>query len=304
MGPPLDQHAAGVKLLSSLTCTNIDAASVGTAKEQGVTLIKPRPGLKALDLPALWQFRDLWWALLLRDVQVRYKQTMLGGLWAVLQPVAMMIVATLVLGKLLGLDQRVDGAYPVFVYAGLIPWTLFSATVAASTNSLVANAEMLRKVYFPRLILPLAAIGAPVVDFAASFTVLMLLVGWFAVGYSASLLLLPVVAMSVLIAALGVGVLLSALTVSYRDFRLVVPFLLQLWFFLTPVVYPLPLPAQWAWLANLNPIHGSIEAFRAVILHHPVDLAGWACSTVVATACLLVGLIQFSRAEQRFADVV
>lgn len=269
----------------------------------GATVIGPCEGFGAIDFAGLWRFRDLGRALFWRDVQVRYKQTLLGAVWAVLQPLAMMVVASLVLGKMLGLSARVEGAYPVFVYAGLLPWTLFSATVGAASGSLVGNAEMLRKVYFPRLLLPVSSVGAPLVDFAASLVVLVGLAMWFGVGLGWSLLLVPLLTVSVVLASLAVGVMLSAVTVSYRDFRLVVPFLLQLWFFCTPVVYPMPV-GEWGWLLYLNPMHGTTEAFRAAVLGEAIPVAGWIASSAVAGLGVVLGVVMFARAEGKFADVV
>lgn len=276
----------------------------GEASSRPVTVLRPRRGLAAVGLAELWRCRELWWVLALRDLQVRYKQTAIGAAWAVLQPLAMMVVATVVMGHLLGLSSKVHGSYAVFVYAGMVPWTLFAASVTAAGNSLVANAEILKKVYFPRLILSLSAVGAPVVDALAALLVLVGLMLVMGLAFSPTLLLLPLLLGSVVIAAVAVGLLLSALTVRYRDFRIVVPFTLQLWFFVTPVIYPLPVGQRWKWLLAVNPMDGPIEAFRAMILGQPIDFGIWGLSLGVALLLGAVGLWYFVRTERQFADVV
>lgn len=272
------------------------------------TWIVPRKGWWPWpDLWELWDRRDLVGLLALRDVQVRYKQTVLGVLWAVIQPLVTMGVLSLLFGGLLDFGARVGPwPYPVFLFAGLVPWTFFAAAVAAAGNSLVNSAHLLGKVYFPRLVIPLAAVGAAVVDGLVALVVLAGLVvgfgvrpGWWGV------LLLPVACGGVLVAALGVGVLLAALTVRYRDFRHVVPFMLQVWFFVTPVIVPAAMvPPGLRWLVHVNPIGGSIEAFRACVLGGPIDYAGWACSVGISLVLLGAGLAYFSVVEREFADVV
>ena len=264
-------------------------------------VLRPRRGLQPIDPARLWRFRDLLWMLALRDIQVRYKQAALGALWAVFQPLVLMVVFRTFLGRYTG---RVD---PVELFCVLVPWMFFSASVVAASNSLIGNADLLRKVYFPRLIAPLASVGAPLLDFAIAFVVLFGLMAWFGTVFSWQLALLPLLVASTIIAALGVGILMAALTVSYRDFRFVVPFLVQLGLFITPVIYPITMPAgheHWNRLLNLNPMFGVIECFRAAVLSEPMDWIGWAISTAVGVLLLIVGLQTFSRTERRFADVV
>jgi len=273
--------------------------------EVPVTVLDAGQSWRAIDPARMWRYRDLLWFLALRDVQVRYKQTALGVLWAVLQPVVTMVVLSVFLGHFAGLSEKTGGVpYPVFVYAGLLPWAFFASTVVAASNSLVANAAVLKKVYFPRLIVPLASTGAPLVDLMVSFGVLAALMAWYSIGVSVSLLLMPLMVLSVIVAAMGVGVLLSALTVSYRDFRFVVAFLVQIWFYVTPVIYPVTILPQWLRpIMWLNPMHGTIEAFRAATLSQPIDFAAWAASSAVAIACLVAGVVYFARTERCFADV-
>lgn len=271
-----------------------------------VTVIKPHRGLASLDPGELWRRRDLAWVLALRDLRVRYKQTLLGVSWAVIQPLATMVVLHIFFGKIMGMAERVgDVPYPVFLYAGLLPWTLFANAVTASSNSLVGNAHILSKVYFPRLLLPLSATIVPVIDYCIAFAVLAGLMLWFQVPMTPGLIWLAPLILSTVIAVLGVGILLASLTVSYRDFRYVVPFMLQLWFFMTPVIYSIGfVPERYQWLMNLNPMAGTIDAFRAAVLGQPVNVGAWLVSASVAVLTLLVGLVWFSKLERKFADVV
>lgn len=259
-----------------------------------------------LGLSVLLAHRDLLFMLALRDVKVRYKQAVLGCAWAVLQPLAMAGILWLFFGVLLGLNEQVAPTpYLVFVLAGVLPWTLFESAVTASSNSVVANAGIVRKVYFPRLIVPLAAAGAPLVDYAIGMAVLLAAMLVMGVALSWQLALLPLLVASTLIAVMGIGVLLSALTVAYRDFRHIVPFLLRLMFFMTPVIYPIAImPERFRWLLSLNPVGGTISAFRAAVLGQPIDITAWAVSTCVGLCCLVGGLMYFQRAQRRFADIV
>jgi lipopolysaccharide transport system permease protein len=274
------------------------------------TVVRARTGWQATDLRELWRFRDLLWFLALRDIQIRYKQTALGVLWAIIQPVASVVVFTIIFGRFLGVADKVppvngkDVPYPVFLFAGQLPWTLFSAALVASANSLLGNADILRKVYFPRLVMPLAAVGAPLLDYALSLVVFLGVMLWFNVALSWPLLLVPLLVACTLIAAFGVGILLAALNVSYRDFKYVVPFMIQLWFFATPVIYPVKiLPEKWTWLLYLNPVVGPIEAFRAVVLGSELNFVGLATSTATGVLGLLIGALYFNRVERRFADI-
>jgi len=279
----------------------VATADSAFAQSQEIRVLRARAGWRLLDLSRLWRYREMLLFLAARDIKVRYRQSILGALWAVIQPLGMMIVITLV-RQMLGVGGTND---PVLIFAGLLPWMFFAAALTSSTNSLVSNAGMLRKVYFPRLVLPLSAIGAPLVDLGVSLIVLCGLMAWYGTPLTASLFLLPLIIGSAMIASLGIGVLLSALTVRYRDFRHVVPFLVQVMFFLTPVMFiaaDLPYPLRW--MIGLNPIGGPIEAFRAAILGTEIDVASWLLSTKVAALCLIVGLMYFGRTEKRFADVV
>ena len=285
------------------TCSSI--ASAAEPGDEAVSVIQPRKGWQKLDLRTLWQYRDLLRYLTLRDIQVRYKQTVLGAAWAVIQPVAMMLVACVFFGRLLGVAAKVPVPYPIFFFAGMLAWNFFAGAVNASSMSLINSAQMLRKVYFPRLIVPIASIGAPAVDLAISSLVLVALMFWYGVALSWQILLIPFITVSIVAAVLGVGLMLAAPNVAYRDFRHVVPVLPPLWVLVSPVIFPVAIvPESWQWVLHLNPMGGSIEAFRAAVLGSPLDYGAWAISTAASLLLLAGGLAYFTRTERRFADVV
>ncbi len=271
-----------------------------------ITVIRPSRGLGRLGLDALWGYRDLLLILALRDVKVRYKQAALGVGWAVIQPVLMALILYLFFGRLMGLDAKVAPTpYLVFVLAGVLPWTLFESAVTASSGSIVASAGIVRKVYFPRLLVPLAATGAPLIDYAIGLIVMVVAMLIFGVPLGATVLWLPVMIATLMLGVLGVGVLMSAITVAYRDFRHVLPFLLRILFFLTPVLYPVVIvPERFRWLMALNPVSGTIGALRSAMLGTPILYPDWLISSVVGASALIVGLMYFQRAERRFADIV
>lgn len=269
-----------------------------------VTVIEPQHGWRTLNLKELWAYRELLFVLTARDVKVRYKQTVLGFAWAIIQPVMLMIVFSIFFGRLAQMPS--DGIpYPIFVYAALLPWTFFSNTIGSSGNSLLGAAQLVSKVYFPRLIIPLSSVGTGLVDFAISAGVLLLLMGWYGIGWSLNLLAAPLLIAGVVFTALGVGTFLSALTVAYRDFRYVIPFTVQFWMFATPVVYSASLvPEQWRWLLYLNPMAGLIEGFRSAFLDRPFDIPALCISFGTAVVLFFVGVIYFEKAERRFADII
>ena len=269
-------------------------------------VLKPRSGWQMIDFRQLWQFRELLGMLALRDVKVRYKQTILGASWAIIQPVTMMVVMSLFFGRFANMDDHVGNVpYPIFLYAALLPWTFFASAVISSTNSMVANSPMLRKIYFPRLIMPLSATGTPLVDYLMAFVVLLGLMVWYSVSVSWQLALLPILVVLTVTCALGVGLILAAVTVRYRDFRYLVPFMIQIWFFSTPVIYPNSMvPERWQWVIQLNPMSGIISAFRACILNTPIGWEQLGLSTLIAVTSLIVGLFYFNQAQRDFADLV
>ena len=269
-----------------------------------VTIIEPQNGWKLLDVRELLAYRELLIALTMRDVKIRYKQTLLGSAWAIIQPVMMMVVFSIFFGGLAKMPS--DGyPYPIFVYAALLPWTFFANAITSSANSVVGSANLVSKVYFPRLIIPLASIGSGLVDFAVAAAVLLLLMLYYGVGWTFNLLMVPFLVAGASLTALGVGTFLSALNVAYRDFRYVLPFLVQFWLFATPVVYPASLvPPAWQWALYLNPMAGVIEGFRSAFLGKPFDVPGMSVSLVVAFLLFCAGIAYFQKVERRFADII
>ncbi len=266
--------------------------------------IAPPSGWRMLDLRELWAYRELLWVLATRDVVVRYNQTVLGAAWAVIRPLLTMAIFTVIFGRLAKMPSA-GLPYAVFVFAGLLPWMFFSGTVSGAGGSLVGSAHLVSKVYFPRLIIPIAALGVPLVDLLVSTVVLFGLMVWYGVPFTWHLVFAPALLVAVALAALGAGTLLSALSVAYRDFRHLEPFLLQVWMYVTPVIYPVTLfPARWRWLLFLNPMAGLTEAFRSVFLGVPMDASGLVVSLVAALVMFGAGVAYFERMERRFADVI
>lgn len=282
-------------------------ATTGAALRAGaaehVTVIRPRSGWVPIDWRELVEHRELLYFLILRDVKVRYKQTVLGVAWAVLPPVLTMVIFTLVFGRLASMPSE-GVPYPVFVFAGLVPWTFFSNCVSQGAQSLINQQALLTKIYLPRLFIPAATIGGALVDMAISFVVLGVVMAVTGTPAGWSLLALPVLSLLLTAAATGVTLGLSALTVTYRDFRYVVPFMMQVWLYLSPVVYPASqVPERLRWLLALNPLTGLIDAFRAAVLSRPCDWTTLSISAVVSLGALAVGTVCFRRMERRFADV-
>jgi lipopolysaccharide transport system permease protein len=269
-------------------------------------VIRPRTGWAGVDWRELWRYRELLYFLTWRDVKIRYKQTVLGAAWAILQPFMTMVVFSLFFGRLAGLDHRTGGVpYPIYVYAGLLPWTFFANSISNSGNSLISSSNLITKVYFPRLVVPLAAVGAGLVDLAISFAVLLGMMIHYGTPLSGQLLLVPLFLVGTLMVATGVGTLLSALTVAYRDFRYVVPFMVQLWMFVTPVIYPSSIiPAKWRWLLCMNPMAGLIDGFRSAFLVRPMDWPHIGISFAISLFLFLAGTSYFRRTECRIADII
>jgi len=267
-----------------------------------ITVIERRPGWRFIDLSELWRYRELLGFLTWRDIKVRYKQTVLGAAWAIIQPLATMIVFSLFLGRMSGADME---TYPLFVFAGLLPWTFFANGISAGGQSVVANQNLVTKVYFPRLLIPMGTVAAGLVDLAIALVLLLVMMLFFGAVPGWSLLLTPGIVALLAIAAMGVGTLLSALTVAYRDFRHAVPFMVQLWMFATPAIYlDGGFSPRWdAWLP-LNPAHGLVAAFRQVVLNQPLDLYALSVSSAVSVSALLLGCLYFRRVERSFADII
>ncbi|GAC1463428.1 MAG: ABC transporter permease [Isosphaeraceae bacterium] len=295
-----------------------------------LTVITPPTRHTFVNLQELWRFRDLLYFLAWRDVKVRYKQTALGVAWAVLQPAMMMAVFTLFFRRMAGVPSG-GVPYPLFAYVGLLPWTFFSTAVAGAAQSVIGSERIITKIYFPRLAIPFSAVGATVVDFFVALGLLAGMMAWYGVAPGPNVWLAPVVFSLIVLAALGVGTLLSALNVSYRDFRYVIPFLLQVWMFATPAVYmqvnpvgeeprpaasvatidhpvrPAPAPEGGRALdvaLALNPLTGLIATFRASLLGGPVPWGSLAGSAVSVVGLFVVGCLYFRKVEDRFSDII
>lgn len=270
-----------------------------------VTVIEPKKGWIPIDFKEIWEYRELLYFLTKRDIKVRYKQTVLGGLWAIIQPFMTMVVFTLFFGRMAKMPS--DGIpYPIFVYAGLLPWTYFANALSTSGNSLVGSQHLITKVYFPRLIIPASGALAGLLDFFVAMSVLGALMIWYQYLPGIEILLFPVLVGLTFFCAVGVGMWLSALNVQYRDIRYVIPFLIQLWMFVSPVIYPVSMvPEKYRWLLAVNPMGGVINAYRASLLgHKPIEWGFLLISATIIAAVFISGLYYFRRMEKTFADVV
>lgn len=280
-------------------------ASQSSGATRPVTRREARVGWVPINLREIWEYRELLGFYALRDIKVRYKQTFLGFTWAILQPVVTMVVFSIFFGKLAGLESD-NVNYPVFVLGALLPWQLFVYALTQSSNCLVQDADVLKKVYFPRLIMPIASVMAGLVDFVIAFVVLMVVMAYYSVVPSAAVLILPAFVVLVILAALAVGFWLSALNVKYRDVRYVIPFLAQVWMFASPVAYSSSIvPDKWMGVYGLNPMVGVIDGFRWALLgSDPPSVDSLIASTAATLALLLGGLFFFRRTERQFADIV
>lgn len=271
-------------------------------------IIEPAGKWSALNLRDLWRYRELFFFLTWRDVKVRYQQTALGAAWAIIQPVMTMAIFTILFGRLAGMPS--DGIpYPLFAFAGLLPWTFFSNAIGSSGNSLVGSSHLITKVYFPRMIIPAASVLAGLVDFLFASTVMAVLMAWYRAPVGPGLLMLPVLSALTSLLALGVGMWLSALNVKYRDIRYVIPFLVQFWMFATPIIYPASLmPERYRPLLALNPMSGIIEAYRVSLLGGingaSFDWRSLGASAAITAVVLVYAAYDFRRMEKTFADIV
>jgi lipopolysaccharide transport system permease protein len=268
-------------------------------------VIEPSKRLFHLDLRVVWRYREMFYFLIWRDVKVRYKQTVIGAGWAILQPLMTVLVFTIIFGNLAKIPS--DGLpYPIFAYTALLPWTYLAQAIGRSGASLVGDASLISKVYFPRVIVPISASVAPLMDFAVAFIILIGMMVWYGIVPSWGVLALPLFLFLAMVTALAVGLWLSALNVRYRDVGYTIPFFIQLWMYASPVVYPVSLvPENWRLLYSLNPMTGVIEGFRWILLSKErPDFGMIAVSAVMVIALLLGGLVFFKQMERTFADVV
>jgi len=272
--------------------------------EEPLVVIEPNKAWSALDLRDIWGFRELLYFLIWRDIKVRYKQTELGVAWAIIQPLFTMVIFTLFFGRLAGVPSD-NVPYPIFAFAGLMAWTFFANAITTSGNSLVGSAHLITKVYFPRMIIPGAAVAAGLVDFAIAFVILVLLMIYYGIGFTLNMLMFPVLLVLTTLLALGMGMWMSALNVKYRDVRFALPFVVQLWMYISPVIYPASfLPAKFRWLLSLNPMTGIIEGYRSSLFGHPFNWIDLAVSVVITFGLLIYSSYAFRRMEKNFADII
>jgi lipopolysaccharide transport system permease protein len=272
--------------------------------EDPLVLIESEDKATALDLRELWAYRELLYFLTWRDIKIRYKQTLLGAAWAIIQPLFAMLLFTLLFGRLARMPSD-NIPYPLFAYAGLLPWTFFANAVTSSGNSLVGSTSLITKVYFPRMIIPAAAVAAGLLDFAIAFLLLIPLLMYYRITPTWSLLLLPLFIVLATLLALGVGMWASAINVRYRDVRYALPFVIQLWLFASPVIYPASIvPAKWKWVLLLNPMSGIIEGFRSSLFGRSFDWSAILAATALTLIFFFYSTYFFRRVEETFADVV
>ena len=302
--------SASVDLSTDLVAVRQDTreARPRTDADLPTTSIRPAAGWQPVNVRELWRYRELLYFLVWRDVKVRYKQTALGALWALLQPLLMMVVFTIFFRRMAGVDSG-GLPYSVFSYLGLLPWTFFATAVGNAGNSVVGSERLITKIYFPRLAVPFASVGASVVDFVIACSLLVVLMMWHHVMPGLVVVVAPLIFATIIMMALGIGTLLAALNVSYRDFRYVIPFLVQVWMFATPSVYmnvtsgkashgPLHL------ILALNPMTGLITAFRAACSGGQVPWGEFGISAAIAAIVFLAGCLYFRRTERNFADII
>jgi lipopolysaccharide transport system permease protein len=279
---------------------------VAPAAQRRVRRIQPSRGLVPVDVRELWRYHELLYYLVLRDVKARYKQTFLGGSWAILRPLVLMVVFAAIFGGLAGIDSGSGIPYPLFLYAGLLPWMYFQSALASGSTSLINNSALISKVYFPRLYAPLAAVAAPLVDFVLSLTVVFGLFAWFGRAPGWHLVFLPFFVVLALMTALGVGLWLSGIAVRHRDVGFALPFLGQVWMYATPVIYPLSLvPERFRWLLALNPMTAVVDGARWALLGQPIPSVTVLAASAGFTALLVFsGLFFFRRTERTIVDLL
>lgn len=267
-------------------------------------LIKSEEAGVQLNLGELWHYRELLYFLTLRDIKVRYKQTLMGVAWVIIQPLTTVLIFTLVFNRFVRLDTG-PLPYPLFALSGLLLWLFFANAVTNSTHSLVSNANLITKVYFPRLFIPAASVGAGLVDLGVAFLLLIALSFYYGVALTLNVLVLPLFVLMMALLALGVGLLSAAVTVKYRDLRHALPFIIQLWMFASPVIYPTSIvPPKWKWLVTINPVAGIIEGFRASLTGSAFDWVHVFISAVIILVVLVCSIYTFRGFEDTFADVV
>jgi lipopolysaccharide transport system permease protein len=291
---------------TAITAENSQPPSGNTFRlpDEPLVVIQPSGKWNLINLKDIWAYRELLFFLTWRDVKVRYKQTLLGAAWAILQPLFMMIIFSIMFGRLGGVNTG-GVPYPIFVLAALVPWTFFSNTITASGNSLVGSAHLITKVYFPRLIVPAAAMMAGLVDFMIAFMLLVVMMIYYRVPLTMQVFFLPGLVLLTALFGLGVGTWMSALNVKYRDVRFALPFLIQLWLFVSSVIIPSSsLPQKLRWALMLNPMSAIIEGYRSALFGLPFDWLALGVATVLTILMLFYSVYSFSKAERSFADII
>lgn len=287
--PALESDASG-----SLTRFSAAKFSRIKSEEAGVQL----------NLAELWSYRELLYFLTVRDIKVRYKQTLMGVAWVIIQPLMTMLIFTLVFNRFVHLDAG-PLPYPLFALSGLLLWLFFANAVTNSTHSLISNSNLITKVYFPRMFIPAASVGAGLVDLSVAFLLLIIMCFYYGVTLTLNILLLPLFVLLMALLALGVGLLSAAVTVKYRDLRHALPFIIQLWMFASPVIYPATVvPSNWRWLVTINPVAGAIEGFRASLTGAPFSLTHVLVSVAITLLLLAFSIYVFRKLEDSFADVI
>jgi homopolymeric O-antigen transport system permease protein len=272
--------------------------------DQPLFVVEPRKPRELVNLKDLWAYRELLYFLIWRDVKIRYKQTFLGAIWAIIQPLLTMLIFFLIFSKVAKIGSE-GIPYPVFAFAALLPWTFFANAITLSGNSVVNSANLITKVYFPRVIVPIAAVCAGLVDLAVAFPMLLALMLYYQIGLTLNLLLLlPLVILTTLL-AIAVGLWLSSLNVKYRDVKFAIPFLVQIWMYSSPIAYPSSVvPARWRLLYSLNPFVGIVEGYRSALFGRPFDWTTMTVSLLITLLLLIFALLQFRKMESSFADII
>jgi lipopolysaccharide transport system permease protein len=266
--------------------------------------IKPAGKWFELRLSELVEYRELFFFLAWRDIKIRYKQTVLGALWAILQPVLTVAIFSLIFGRFVGIKSD-DIPYPLFAFCGLLPWTFINTTINSSSNSIISNTNLITKIYFPRLIIPISSVGAGLIDFILSLTIFIGIMFYYQTGLHAQMVFAPLFLLMMFILAIAGGTLLSALNVRFRDVKQILPFGMQIWMFASPVLYPTSLfPEKWRWVMALNPLTGILEGLRSSLFGRPFDFIAIGCSVIFIFVLLFIAVIVFRNMEDYFADYV
>jgi lipopolysaccharide transport system permease protein len=275
------------------------------AAARAVRRIQPTRGLIGLDLGEVWRFRELLYYLIWRDVKTRYRQTFLGAFWAIFRPFISMVIMSVVFGRLAGINSGSDVPYPLFLFAGNLIWAYFASSLSGGSSSVLGSGGLMSKAYFPRVFVPFAAVATPLVDFALSFTVLFGLYAWFMFLPPLQIVLMPFFLALTLVIGFGFSLFLAPVTVRYRDIPFALPFLLQLWMYATPIIYPVTIVSpQYRWVLSLNPLTGPVEGFRWSLLGGtPPGYGALGASIVIAAGLVMAGLFHFRRAERTVVDL-